>query len=185
MKAPKVCFVSALYLTLGLFSLAPAETRRLTVSVTDADTGAPIAARLYLTSVAKPSGPKPSDDKATEAGVTYFFHAAEEGATAIQYQKQNWLDRNSTEYHTTISAHRCFAEIPAGHYTLTIERGKSYFPPRGKLRSPIRTSNSISLYSSGAIRLQRAGIQAIHTCTERSMNFVTCYLLKISMSLYH
>ncbi len=186
MKAPKVCFVSALYLTLGLFSLAPAETRRLTVSVTDADTGAPIAARLYLTSVAKPSGPKPSDDKATEAGVTYFFHAAEEGATAIQYQKQNWLDRNSTEYHTTISAHRCFAEIPAGHYTLTIERGKSYFPATRQVEisdQDLELNISLQQWSNPAAAGWYSGDTHLHRTVDELRNVLLAEDLNVALPL--
>ncbi len=184
MKAPKVCFVSALYLTLGLFSLAPAETRRLTVSVTDADTGAPIAARLYLTSVAKPS--------VLSHPMTRLLKL---GLRTSSTQRRRVRRQSSTKSRigwtaTLLSTTRLFPPsvfCRNSRWTLhtNCRAREILFPATRQVEiSDQDLELNISL-QRGAIRLQRAGIQAIHTCTERSMNFVTCYLLKISMSLYH
>lgn len=90
-----------------------AADQRLTLSVTDADSGQPLAARLYLTS---------------ESGVPHYFQVAGAGASAVKYEKQNWLDKDSVEFHTTVSAHPCFTTVPSGRYTLIVERGKTYRP---------------------------------------------------------
>jgi len=97
----------------GLFSSALAD-HRVTVSVLDSESNQPLAARLYLTRV---------DD-----GAAYYFEASSEEGTASRYEKQNWINKSSTEYHTTISAHAAHATVPAGIYELTVERGKEFFP---------------------------------------------------------
>lgn len=115
---PDPVFLCALLF--GIFSggsLGRAADGRVVVSVVDADSGAAVAARLYLNS---------------ESNTPYYFQVARDsanpGASAVKYEKQNWLDKLSTEYHTTVSAHPCYAEVPHGRYTLVVERGKSYRP---------------------------------------------------------
>ena len=93
-----------------LTSLVAAETRDVTLTVVDADTRQPLAARVYLQSA---------------AGKWHYFQSA---GSAVRYEKQNWINENSIEYHTTISPHPCVASLPAGKYKLTVKRGKSYFP---------------------------------------------------------
>jgi hypothetical protein len=89
--------------------------RTLRVTVRDQRTQAPLAARLYLTS---------------EAGVAYYFDSTASAGTAVRYEKQNWIDAESVEYHTTASAHPVAAQLPPGKYTLLVERGKTYHPHR-------------------------------------------------------
>lgn len=89
------------------------ELHKLRLSIVDDDTGSPVAARVYLKSI---------DDQ-------WFFFASESAdGSAVRYEKQNWINKNSIEYHTTVSAHRCFAAVPEGKYELVVERGKSYLP---------------------------------------------------------
>jgi len=92
--------------------VAVAEDHRVTVSVVDADSGNSIAARLYLESA---------------DGKHYFFESASDEGSAFRYQKQRG-NSDSQEHHTTVSADPSFASVPPGSYTLTVERGKSYFP---------------------------------------------------------
>src|SRR5690606_34626259 len=40
----------------------------------------------------------------------------------------NWNDAEAFEKHTTLSAHPFQVELPAGHYVVTVERGKEYRP---------------------------------------------------------
>lgn len=88
-----------------------AGDQTLTVNVVDAYSAQPIPARLYLTS---------------ETGTAYYFSTEADGSTAVRYEKQNWIDKQSVEYHTTVSAGTCFAKVPSGRYTLVVEHGKSY-----------------------------------------------------------
>ncbi len=107
---------NAFALVCGLFwcnLICCADERRIGVSVADVDSGKAVAARLYLTS---------------ESGIHYYFQVEDAGASAVKYEKQNWLDKQSIEYHTTVSAHQCFAVVPSGRYKLIVERGKTYRP---------------------------------------------------------
>ncbi|WP_182868206.1 hypothetical protein [Stieleria mannarensis] len=90
-----------------------AEQRTIRLGVVDADTGEPVAARLYLKSA---------------AGKPFYFQSDDASGSAVRYEKQNWINKHSVEYHTTVSAHRCSAAVPEGEYQLTVERGKTYFP---------------------------------------------------------
>ena len=82
------------------------------VTIRDADTGRILPGRLYLQS---------------ESGIAFYFNADESSGSAIKYEKQNWIDKESTEYHTTVTTSRCFAQVPPNaKYSLVVEHGKSY-----------------------------------------------------------
>lgn len=89
------------------------RTQRLGVRVLDADNGQPIASRIYLQSA---------------SGQAYFFAVDDPQASAVRYEKQNWINKESVEQHTTVSANECYVQVPAGRYTLVVERGKTYRP---------------------------------------------------------
>lgn len=81
--------------------------------IVDSNTGEPLAARVYL----------------TDAGGNWFFvRSTAANGTVVRYDKTNWFQKESFEKHTTVSAHPFRAELPAGEYTITVERGKEYFP---------------------------------------------------------
>jgi hypothetical protein len=105
-----LCFVLTLHLVGGR---CVADDPMIRVEVVDSDSGRPLAARLYLES---------SD------GDWYYFGPDDPNASSVRYQKQNWINKDSIEYHTTVSAHRCSTSVPAGEYRLIVERGKTYFP---------------------------------------------------------
>ena len=77
--------------------------------VIDAVTRAPLGSRLYI-----------ERDDGTQ------FHAASVNGSAVPYKKQR--GKNSSEIHTSLSAHEFRTDLPAGRYTLTVERGKEYLP---------------------------------------------------------
>jgi hypothetical protein len=82
------------------------------LTIRDANTGKTLPGRLYLHS---------------ETGVPYYFSSAVTDGSTVKYEKKNWIDKDSTEYHTTVSAHRCFAQVPTNSkYSLVVEHGKSY-----------------------------------------------------------
>jgi hypothetical protein len=102
-------------LTVGLLLLShvgtAAQERSLTVQVKDAESGQALPARIYLSSA---------------EGKPYFFQSIDPQGSAIRYEKQNWINAESVENHTTVSPHPCVAQLPPGRYTLTVERGKTY-----------------------------------------------------------
>ena len=77
--------------------------------IVDAETNETLAGRLYI-----------HDDQGR------FFHAKSAAAegSAVEYRKQR--GPQSSEIHTTLSAHPFVAQLPPGKYTLTAERGKEY-----------------------------------------------------------
>ncbi|HRI16849.1 MAG TPA: CehA/McbA family metallohydrolase [Verrucomicrobiota bacterium] len=61
-------------------------------------------------------------------GVWYFPKSASAVGSAIRYQRRSGFNTNAVEQHTTLSAHPFRVELPQGRYTLTVERGKEWFP---------------------------------------------------------
>ena len=100
-----------LAVVLQFVSFATAEEKMIRLSIVDSDNKRAIPARIYLNSM---------------DGTPFYFSVAQQGGSAVQYTKQNWVNDQSVEYHTTVSAHPCFAKVPSGNYLLTIESGKSY-----------------------------------------------------------
>lgn len=90
---------------------AARRTVTVTGQVMDAATRQPLESRLYL-------------QKAD--GVWLFPASADPAGSAVRYEKQNWLNRQAIERHTTLSAHPWRAELEPGRYTVVVERGKEY-----------------------------------------------------------
>lgn len=94
--------------------LAVAQTVPVYGDITDAATGKPIAARLYL--------------RSDTDGQWHFPKSVPPFGNAVRYEKRSGFNTNATEYHTTLSAHQWVAELPPGSYTALVERGKEYLP---------------------------------------------------------
>lgn len=81
--------------------------------VIDQETKKPLAARVYLQNV--------------ETGKWHYVRSLSR-VEAVIYEKQNWANKNSVEYHTSVPAAPFIAEnLPTGTFEVTIERGKEYF----------------------------------------------------------
>jgi hypothetical protein len=106
---------AALCLLVAL-TLRPAAAQTVPVygDIVDADTGKPLAARLYLRSDAD--------------GKWHFPKSVPPFGSAVRYEKRSGFNTNATEFHTTLSAHQWVAELPPGSYTAVVERGKEYLP---------------------------------------------------------
>ncbi len=105
-----ISLIVALSLTTCVF--AAESTVEFRANVADADTGKALACRVYLRSA---------------GGEWHFVKSADPQGSAVQYKKQNWNNKESVEMHTTVSAHPFIADLAAGDYTITVERGKEYF----------------------------------------------------------
>jgi peptidoglycan/xylan/chitin deacetylase (PgdA/CDA1 family) len=81
--------------------------------VVDAATGQPLPARVYI---------QGSD------GTWHFPKSTSLSGSAIRYERRNGGNTNAAEMHTTLSAHPFRVELTPGRYTISVGRGKEYFP---------------------------------------------------------
>lgn len=90
------------------------EAGEFALSIVDAATKQPVAARVYVMNAA--------------TGERHFARALA-GTAAVIYEKQNWINPNSVEHHTSVPAVDCIVEnLAAGSYEVTVERGREFFP---------------------------------------------------------
>ncbi|MSQ97533.1 MAG: hypothetical protein EXR98_23685 [Gemmataceae bacterium] len=80
--------------------------------IVDADSGAPLPARLYIEGPVK--------------GQWHTARAIGPGGPGVEYRKN--YGTHSVEIHTALPAGEFTAELPPGSYTLTAERGKEWLP---------------------------------------------------------
>jgi hypothetical protein len=90
----------------------PADKISLTVTIRDADSGQPVAARVHV-----------KDEKGGWHSTT--IRSTEPKGTVVPYVRRF---RDSVENHVTVSAHPFTINVPAGKYTILVERGKEYHP---------------------------------------------------------
>src|SRR5262249_32092284 len=107
------------FLALALLALSsfPAKAEELKQGqlrgeVLDADTGKPLAARVYIQG---------------ENGAWFHARSAERAGSAIRYDRRQ-PESHAFAAHTALSPHPFVADLPPGRYTVPIERGKEYHP---------------------------------------------------------
>lgn len=100
-------------MTVVCLSPSVAMSAEVTGRVVDAASGSPIPSRIYIQDA---------------QGKWFFPESASPAGSAVKYQKKNWNNPRSVEMHTTLSAHPFRVKLPAGTYTVTVERGKEYSP---------------------------------------------------------
>ena len=143
----------------------------LVLTIIDADTEKPLAARVYLTA---------------KDGTPFFFESAEEAGTAIKYEKKNWNNKNSIEYHTTVSAHSCYVTLEPGSYSLTIERGKTYFPVQASIEmadKDLELTLKLKQWSDPAKRDWYSGDTHIHRTVDDLRNIILAEDLNVVFPL--
>ena len=86
-------------------------TSMLQGEVIDAESHEPLPARISIRAA---------------TGTWYFPKSASSQGSAVEYRRQ--VSPSSLEQHVTLSAHPFEVELPAGTYTVTVERGKEYIP---------------------------------------------------------
>ncbi len=107
----KSCF----FVLATAWTMAPAlaaDAVHVAGGVVDAATGAEVACRLYIQAA---------------DGAWHFPTAAEPG-DMVRYERANYWDPTQVEMHATLSARPFTADLPAGQYAVTVERGKEYAP---------------------------------------------------------
>lgn len=132
--------VYAMLLSFVMACYAIGDEYELTVEVVDAENQQPLAARLYLRS---------------STGDWHYFTATDKRASAVRYEKQNWINKRSIEYHTTVSAHPVSTRVPAGDYQLTVEKGKSYLPQTVDLAIESNGTTTLAWKSASSSRRAR------------------------------
>lgn len=114
-RITSVLWLSCVLLGLPLIDASTIQVHaaELRGRVLDADSGAPLAARVYL---------RNSNQE------WLFVKSADANGSALEYREQ-WVPMpDSIEQHTTVSAHPFQIVLPDGEYTLEVERGKEYLP---------------------------------------------------------
>ena len=139
--------------------------------VVDSRTGKPTAARIYL-----------EDAK----GKWFFVTSAAPDGSAVRYDKTNWLRKDAFEKHTTISAHPFRADLPAGDYTLTVERGKEYFAETIRLhigKTKVNVEVKLQRWINMAQRGWFSGETHIHRTLQELPNIIQAEDLNVAMPL--
>lgn len=91
----------------------PTEEQVVAGQVFDSATGKPRACRMYVRA---------------ESGRWHFAEPATPEGQVVRYEKQNWLNSESQEFHSSISAHPFELRLAPGRYSVTVECGKEYLP---------------------------------------------------------
>lgn len=163
----RCCAVLGL-LTFASSDLAAAELR---LTIRDQSTGQFLPARVYLQG---------------QDGTWHFLRSTAAEGTAIRYEKQNWNNKQAVEYHTTVSAHPCVTDLADGTYTLTVERGKEFFP---ESREVVIAGNAVSLdvplqrWSDMAAKGWYSGETHIHRTIDELRNVLPAEDLNVAFPL--
>ena len=147
------------------------EDRTIRVRVVDADSGDSLAARLYLESV---------------GGDSFYFVCDDPNGSAVRYEKQNWINKTSTEYHTTVSADPCSTKVPCGEYRLTVERGKTYRPDERTLtvgEADVDLTIRLTRWSDPQSRGWFSGDTHLHRTIDELQNVIVAEDLNVALPL--
>src|SRR5262245_42408114 len=140
--------------------------------VIDAETGKPVAARVYI---------QGSD------GSWHFVRSSERGGSSVTYNKRR-PEFKSFEVHTTLSAHPFTAELPPGKYTVTIERGKEFHPLVRDVTlsaDPVELQFKLQRWVDLAKRGWYSGDTHVHRPLEEVPNAMLAEDLNVAFPLLH
>lgn len=174
MPNSKISFVFRFVVLLAIAGVSKpscADDRTIHVSVVDSESQTALAARLYLKSA---------------SGQSFYFESDAPGGSAVRYEKQNWINKNSVEYHTTVSAHRCSVSVPEGQYELTVERGKTYHPDQQTVTVGDRDldlSVELKRWSNPQSRGWYSGDTHLHRTIDELRNIIVAEDLNVALPL--
>jgi hypothetical protein len=156
---------------LALRAAAQLWAADLTGTVLDEASGQPLAARLYLQDT---------------AGKWFFAESGSPDGSAVRYAKTNWVNPRAVEVHTTLSAHPFRVNLPAGGYTLTVERGKEYRPLTQRVEigtEPRQVRLPLRRWINLAERGWYSGETHLHRTTDELRNIVLAEDLNVAFPL--
>ena len=159
-------------MSLGILAGASrAQEHTLRISVVDSDSGQPIAARLYLKS---------------DTDQWLYFSSDHADGSAVRYEKQNRINKNSFEFHTTVSAHPCSVQVRPGEYQLIVERGKTYFPhsqPIDVTTHDVEITVALRRWADPAARGWYSGDTHLHRTVDELKNVIVAEDLNVALPL--
>jgi len=165
--------VGRLFVAMGLLGLLAAaghaQPSRLTGEIVDADSGRPLAARLYIRAA---------------AGEFHVAESADAAGSAVAYRVQRG---GSREVHTTLSAHPFVVELPPGKYELVAERGKETLPAAAVVTLGDGRDQQVTLRLKRWIDLQKRGWYSgdthVHRALEELPNLLLAEDLNVALPL--
>ncbi len=166
-------FISGITVAIMMVCSAQAaeKTVQLWTEVLDVDTAQPLACRVYI------------QDKDRK---WYFPRSASPNGSAVPYKNRAWINKNSVEMHTTPSPHPFIVELPPGEYTVTIERGKEYFPETRRVliaAEPVKLTIRLRRWINMAQRRWYSGDTHVHRSMEELPNIQMAEDLNVSLPL--
>src|SRR5688500_7314536 len=159
-----VCLVGSHLATSLAQQTAPkldSKTFALRGEVVDAQSGTPVACRIYI---------QGSD------GAWHFAKSESPRGSAVEYRKQKDFNPACVEMHTTLSAHPFSVDLPRGTYTILVERGKEYFPESRTVKVE-RANPSISIRLRRWINMAEHGWYSGDTHVHRTLDELPNLLL--------
>ena len=145
------------------------RTVELRGEIVDAQTGKRLPARLYVRSA---------------DGRWHFARSASPEGAAVEFRKQRF--KTSVEMHTTLSAHPFVADVPAGRYTLTVERGKEYLPAETAVdvgEKPVEVTIRLQRWIDMAAKGWYSGDTHVHRTLADLPNVVLAEDLNVALPL--
>jgi hypothetical protein len=153
------------------FTQAAAATTVVHGTIVDAQTKAPIAARLHV---------QGSD------GRWHLVESADPAGSAVHYDKQPQNMPHSAEVHTTLSPHPFRFNVPPGKYRLRAERGKEYVPLEREIdvgRDAVSLELALSRWINMAERGWYSGDTHVHRSLEELPNVMLAEDLNVALPL--
>jgi hypothetical protein len=142
-------------------------------TVLDADSGRPLPCRIYVHS---------------EKGTWYTVRSDAAEGSAVPYRKQRPENADSVEVHTALSAHPFAVDLPAGKYTITVERGKEYHPLVRDLvvgDKPVELELRLRRWTDLAARGWYSGDTHVHRTLEELPTAMLADDLNVTFPLLH
>lgn len=158
----------------GMLLVANQALAEVTIQgrIIDAATNEPVAARLYLQD---------------GSGKWHFATSAAAEGTAIPYDR--FRSERVNEMHVTLSAHPFTATVPAGKFTITVERGKEYLPLTQEFTAGDGETVEIELKLQRWVRMTKRGWYSadmhIHRSLAEMPNVVLAEDLNLAFPLSH
>jgi hypothetical protein len=143
---------------------------RVRGEIVDAATGHRLPARVYV--------------QGEDGG--WHFPQPEAAGSAVAYRKLNQQFPMSVEMHTTLSAHPLSIDLSPGKYTITVERGKEFFPLVREItvaKEPVRVDLRLRRWIDMAQRGWYSGDTHVHRSVEELPNVMLAEDVNVTFPL--